>query len=172
VYASSDGTSSVSVIDTRTDQVTASIDVGQTPHGLAITPDGSRVLVGGFRTDQIEAIDTRTNQLMWEVPLGQPHSIAITPDGTTAYVGSQQKGAEALATRRCLIPATGFTSGAEGTEGPTANAYPAQRRPGLRLCRSMAGRQTRPRAQRGDRDDCAQCAHGNHPYPHASHLAA
>jgi YVTN family beta-propeller protein len=32
------------------------------PHGLAITPDGSRVLVAGFGTDQVEAIDTSTNQ--------------------------------------------------------------------------------------------------------------
>jgi len=41
VYASSDGDSSVSVIDTSTDEVIACIDVGSMPHGLAITPDGS-----------------------------------------------------------------------------------------------------------------------------------
>jgi YVTN family beta-propeller protein len=92
-----EGASTVSVIVTRSDQASASIEVGPTPHGLAITPDGSRVLVAGFGTDQVEAIDTRTNQVVWEVPVPQPHNIAITPDSSTAYAGSQLKGAEALA---------------------------------------------------------------------------
>ena len=48
----------VSVISTATDEVTTSIEVGTMPHGLAITPDGSRVLVAGFGTNQVEAIDT------------------------------------------------------------------------------------------------------------------
>jgi YVTN family beta-propeller protein len=64
---------------------------------LAITPDGSRVLVAGFGTDQVEAIDTGTNQIVWAVAVAQPHNIAVTPDGKTAYAASQQKGAESLA---------------------------------------------------------------------------
>jgi YVTN family beta-propeller protein len=87
----------VSVIDTGTDQVTASIEVGQTPHGLAITPDGSRVLVAGFGTDQVSAIDTATNQVGWQVAVAKPHNIAIAPDGKTAYVASQAQDAPALA---------------------------------------------------------------------------
>jgi len=59
VYASSDNDSSVSIIDTSTDEVIACIDVAGTPHGLAITPDGRRVLVAGFGSNQVEAIDTR-----------------------------------------------------------------------------------------------------------------
>ena len=77
--------------------MTATIDVGATPHGLAITPDGTRVLVAGFGTDQVEAIDTSTNADVWQVAVPQPHNIAITPDGLTAYAGSQQAGAQALA---------------------------------------------------------------------------
>src|SRR5204862_209784 len=81
----SDGDSVVSVINTSTDEVTTSIDVGSTPHGLAITPDGSQVLVAGFGTDQVEAIDTGSNQVIWQVPVPQPHNLAITTDGQTAY---------------------------------------------------------------------------------------
>jgi len=87
----------VSVIDTNTDTVTNTIDVGTTPHGLAITPDGSRVLVSGFGTDSVEAIDTSTNEVVWQVPVPQPHNIAITPDGTTAYAGGQKAGSEQIA---------------------------------------------------------------------------
>jgi YVTN family beta-propeller protein len=68
----------VSVISTATDEVTTSIDVGTMPRGLAITPDGSRVVVAGFGTDQVEAIDTGTNQVTWTVPVPQPHNLAIT----------------------------------------------------------------------------------------------
>ena len=97
VYASSDGDSVVSVISTATDEVTTSIDVGTTPHGLAITPDGGRVLVAGFGTGQVEAIDTSSNQVVWQVAVPQPHNLAITADGQTAYAGSQKAGSEALA---------------------------------------------------------------------------
>jgi YVTN family beta-propeller protein len=79
----------VSVIDTTTDRVTSSVEVGQTPHGLAITPDGSRVLVAGFGTNMVSAIDTGTNTVTWRVPVGSPHNFAISPDGQTAYVASQ-----------------------------------------------------------------------------------
>ena len=53
--------------------------MGQTPHGLAITPDGSTVLVAGFGTSQVSAIDTATNQVTWKVGVANPHNFAITP---------------------------------------------------------------------------------------------
>ena len=87
----------MSVIDTNTDSVTKSIEVGQTPHGLAITPDGSMVLVAGFGTSQVAAIDTATNQVSWKVGVANPHNFAITPDAKTAYVASQGQNAPALA---------------------------------------------------------------------------
>ena len=49
VYVSSDGASTVSVIDTTTDAVRGSIEVGRTPHGLALTPDAKTVLVAAPR---------------------------------------------------------------------------------------------------------------------------
>ena len=53
------------MIDTRTDEIVDSIEVGATPHGLAMTPDGSEVLVAGFGTDRVMAIDTSTDQVTW-----------------------------------------------------------------------------------------------------------
>src|SRR5258708_28133450 len=84
-------------MNTGSDEVTGSIDAGMMPHGLAITPDGSRVLVAGFGTDQVEAIDTSTNQIVWQVPVPQPHNLAITADGQTVYAASQKAGSETLA---------------------------------------------------------------------------
>jgi YVTN family beta-propeller protein len=86
----------VSVIDTSTDNVVASIDVGQTPHGLAITPNGKYVLVAVFGTSEVAFIDTTNNQVVGQVPVAQPHNIAISPDGKQAYVAAQKPGATAL----------------------------------------------------------------------------
>ena len=55
------------------------------------------MLVAGFGTDPVEAIDTTTNQVVWQVAVPQPHNIAITPDGKTAYAGGQKDGSPALA---------------------------------------------------------------------------
>jgi YVTN family beta-propeller protein len=60
VYVSSDGASTVSVIDTATDQAANSIEVGQAPHGLAITPDGQYLLAAIFDTGEVAKIDSYT----------------------------------------------------------------------------------------------------------------
>src|SRR6266700_497201 len=64
VYVSSDGASTVSVIDTPTDTIVKSIEVGPNPHGLAISADGREVLVGAFGTNQVLLIDTSTDQIV------------------------------------------------------------------------------------------------------------
>jgi YVTN family beta-propeller protein len=88
VYVSSDGDAVVSVIDTQSDEIVDTVNVGQTPHGLAITPDGSRVLVAGFGTDRVLAIDTSTDRIAWQANVGRPHNCHHT-DGTRVYAGSQ-----------------------------------------------------------------------------------
>jgi YVTN family beta-propeller protein len=90
VYVSSDGASTVSVIDTVT------IEVGRMPHGLAITPDGRQVLAAVFGADQVSVIDTASGRVTGRLPVSSPHNIAISPDGRSAYVASQSQQAPAL----------------------------------------------------------------------------
>jgi len=52
VYVSSDGASMVGVIDTITDHVVSSVDVGLNSHGLAISPDGRKLIVMPFGANQ------------------------------------------------------------------------------------------------------------------------
>jgi YVTN family beta-propeller protein len=77
--------------------VVNTIEVGKTPHGLAITPDGKTILVAVFGASQVAFIDTGTNQVVGQVAVPSPHNIAISPDGTTAYVAAQKQGATELA---------------------------------------------------------------------------
>ena len=79
----------VSVIDTATNTVVATIPVGIFPSGVAITPDGTRAYVANI-LNSISVIDTATNTVLVTIPSGQfPTGLAITPDGTRAYVVNQ-----------------------------------------------------------------------------------
>jgi YVTN family beta-propeller protein len=79
----------VSVIDTATNTVVATIPVGTFPSGVAVTPDGTRVYVTNL-FNSISVIDAATNTVVVTISSGQfPTGIAITPDGTRAYVVNQ-----------------------------------------------------------------------------------
>lgn len=66
----------------------AAITVGAHPAALALSPDGSLLLVGSTGDNTVSFIDTGTRQVVATVPVTSPQAIAITPDGTRAYVAS------------------------------------------------------------------------------------
>jgi YVTN family beta-propeller protein len=87
-YVANSASSSVSVIDTTTDMVTATISVGSTPYAATVSPDGTKVYVANDGDDNISVINTATNTVVGStIPVGaQPYAIAFTPDGAKAYV--------------------------------------------------------------------------------------
>jgi len=51
-------------------------------HYDALGPDGSRLLVSGFKTDNVYSIDTSTGKIQGSVPIGGvAQGVAISPDG-------------------------------------------------------------------------------------------
>src|SRR5450631_821295 len=91
-YVANMGSNNVSVINTATNAVVATVSVGDEPSDLALTPDGSRAYVvntGGmsFNGDTVSVIDTATNTVAATVAVGNaPFGVAVTPDGSRAYV--------------------------------------------------------------------------------------
>src|SRR5262249_42188023 len=86
-YVTNSGSGTVSVIDTATNTVVATVGVGGDPRGVAITPDGTHAYVTNIRSNTVSVIDTATNTVVATVPVGlSPFGVAITPDGTHAYV--------------------------------------------------------------------------------------
>jgi YVTN family beta-propeller protein len=78
----------VSVIDTATNTVTATIPVeGQPAFGIAVTPDGSKVYVTNRGEIAMPVIDTATNAQIATITLGPDGAvgIAVTPDGSKVY---------------------------------------------------------------------------------------
>ena len=86
-YVSDTNSNSVSVIDTSTNTVTATIPVGTNPYVVAITPDGKHAYVANFGSSSVSVIDTASNMVTATVPVGDAaFGVAISPNGARAYV--------------------------------------------------------------------------------------
>ncbi|MEU6216730.1 YncE family protein [Streptomyces sp. NPDC047022] len=79
-YATNFNSDTVSVVDTATNTVTATIPVGGGPTGVAITPQGTRAYVTKAFSNDVSVIDTTTNTVTATIPVGLfPIGVAITP---------------------------------------------------------------------------------------------
>jgi len=77
----------VSVIDTVSNTVVATIPVGGFPDGVATTPDGTHAYVTNAFDSTVSVIDTASNTVVATIPVRQePNGVAVTSDGTHAYV--------------------------------------------------------------------------------------
>jgi YVTN family beta-propeller protein len=87
MYVANQVGDTVSVIDTSTHSVIATIIVGDSPYDIIAAPDGSRVYVANG-AGTVSVIDTLTNAVIATVDLGRPIALAIdvTPNGSHVYV--------------------------------------------------------------------------------------
>lgn len=98
LYSANYENDTVSVVDTATKTVTATIPVGNRPLGIAVSPNGTRVYVANSADANVTVIDTATNQ-----PIGgtiatgnEPLGIAVSPDGTHALVSNSSDASVSL----------------------------------------------------------------------------
>jgi YVTN family beta-propeller protein len=78
---------SVSAIDVATRKVRATFPVGARIEGLAVSPNGREVWVGGNESHQVYVLNAETGAVQHTIPgFGMPYRIGITPDGKTAVV--------------------------------------------------------------------------------------
>jgi YVTN family beta-propeller protein len=75
-------------IDTSTHEIVKAVQVGVVPKYLAVTPDGSKVVVSNWCSMDLDVIDTATDKVVATVPsTGKyPRGIAISKDSRTAFV--------------------------------------------------------------------------------------
>ena len=78
----------VSLVST-TAPVAGTTGVGNSPIGVAFSPDGSRAYVANYGSNTISVINTATNTVTTTITVGvQPIDVTVTPDGTRAYVAN------------------------------------------------------------------------------------
>ena len=88
-YVANYSSDTVSVIDTATDSVGATVTVGLNPLGVAVSPDGSRVYVTNYGSGTVSVIDTATDSVVATVTVGSnPIGVAVSPDGSRVYVAN------------------------------------------------------------------------------------
>jgi YVTN family beta-propeller protein len=93
-YVTNEGSNTVSVINTGTNTVMATIPVGVTPEGVAVNPAGTLVYVANWNGRSVSVIDATTNTVVATVTVPNcPAGVAVNPAGTTVY-----------ATRECVVP--------------------------------------------------------------------
>lgn len=77
----------VSVIDTATGAVIATLPVAAGPHGMTMTPDGTTVYVSGDESSTVSVIDTATDRVTGAIEVGKtPHGLAMQPGGRVLLV--------------------------------------------------------------------------------------
>ena len=93
----------VSVIDTASNTVVKTIDVGLHPTGMALSPDGDRLYVTNANSDTVSVINTATDAVVKTHPrrrdgpsraplLGSsPNAVAVSPDGQHALRGERRR---------------------------------------------------------------------------------
>ena len=92
----------VVVLDSRTHEALASIDVGGRPRGIGFSPDRSKVYVALGDDDAIGVVDTQTMKLVKTIPAGSdPEAFDIHPNGRI-YLSNEDAGKASV-----LNPETG-----------------------------------------------------------------
>ena len=93
-YVTVGGLNEVQVFRTDDFAKVATIQVGKLPHGIWPSGDGARVYVGLENDDQLTAIDTLSNRVIANIPIGQaPQAVAYVPN---AAPGIRVHGNEAM----------------------------------------------------------------------------
>ena len=120
-YVTIGGLNEVKVFRTGDFQQVATIPVGDLPHGIWPSGDGTRIYVGLENADQLVAIDTLTNKVIDTHPIGQgAQALVYVPQA--APDARQPEPAAARAGRRGGASAAGAAGRAAGGQAPTSVA--------------------------------------------------
>jgi YVTN family beta-propeller protein len=113
-YVTIGGLNQVKVFRTDDFAQVATIPVGDLPHGLWPSGDGTRIYVGLENADSVSAIDTTTNTVVATVPVGQaPQALAYVPGAVPDGDGRQNLQALGVAGQVAsltLVPVAGSKS--------------------------------------------------------------
>jgi YVTN family beta-propeller protein len=87
VYVPNSNDGTLSVVDTATDAVVATIPVGQKPWAATVSADGTTVYVSNSGANDVSVVDMRTRKVRATIVVGvRPCDLLLSPDGRFLYV--------------------------------------------------------------------------------------
>lgn len=104
-FVSNERDGTVTVIDTKTDRVVSTINVGARPRGIRTSPDGKLVYVAlSFSSQQtpgtinkVAAIDAATGKVVGQYDAGtDPEQFAISADGRRLFISNEDAGTASI----------------------------------------------------------------------------
>lgn len=117
----------VSVIDSQSNTVVATIAVGDLPMDVAVTPDGRLAYVTNNRSNTVSVIDVASLTVIDTIAVGSSlRDLVVSPDGRTVYVSDSAGDVSTIDVRTqtasgpCLslgTPLRGITLSADGRVG-------------------------------------------------------
>jgi YVTN family beta-propeller protein len=123
-YITVGGQNAVKVYRTDNFAQVATVHVGDMPHGVWPSGDGTRIYVGLENSDTMTAIDTATNKIVAVVPIGQaPQAIAYVPNAVPEGDGAQNTqplGLSGQAAHLTLAPVGSVKVGTNTAASPTS----------------------------------------------------
>jgi YVTN family beta-propeller protein len=118
-YVTIGGLNQVKVFRTDNFEQVATIPVGDLPHGIWPSGDGTRVYVGLENADVLAAIDTLTNKVIATTPTGQgPQALIYVPNAVPEGDGTQNLQPIGLAGMAAHLKLA--SPGAKGGQAPTS----------------------------------------------------
>lgn len=118
-YVTIGGLNEVKVFRTDNFEQVATIPVGNLPHGVWPSGDGTRIYVGLENADALAAIDTLTNKVIANIPIGQaPQAIAYVPNAVAEGTGTENLQPLGLAGQTAHLNLT--TAAKPGEKAPTS----------------------------------------------------
>src|SRR2546430_15183914 len=94
-YVPNERAGTVSVIDTASARVVATVKTGGKPRGIAATPDGRRLYVSDQPSGSLVVVDLATREVAERIPVGKsPEGVEISRDGAwiAVAVGGKNSG--------------------------------------------------------------------------------
>ncbi|MEZ5392638.1 MAG: hypothetical protein R2724_07090 [Bryobacterales bacterium] len=87
IYLSNEDSGKATVLNPDTGKIEAEIQVGIEPEGVAVTPDGKKVMVTSESTNMVHVISVPEHQIVANILVGaRPREVAFSEDGRYGYV--------------------------------------------------------------------------------------
>jgi len=82
IFVTNENSNTISVIDGKSHAIEATIEIGNRPRGIGLSPDSSELYVAVSEEDAIAVVDTKTLEVLRKFKAGSdPETFAVHPNG-------------------------------------------------------------------------------------------